>query len=109
MEKQRLLLGESKKLLISFMCVDDELGEAVGGDGGEDGDSGGADVKVGEVEICENSKADGVPESAVRRVERMRSKASFFQTTGVGEATIYSTTNLAMTDMSRSTVDCWRA
>ncbi|KAL6275122.1 hypothetical protein ACE6H2_018723 [Prunus campanulata] len=33
--------------------------EAVGGDGSEDGDDGGGDVRVREVEIDENSEADG--------------------------------------------------
>lgn len=44
------------------MGVVDEAGEAVGGDGGEDGDGGGGYVGVGEVEIGANAGADGIPE-----------------------------------------------
>lgn len=44
------------------MGVMDEAGEAVGGDGGEDGDSGGSDVGIGEVEIGADAGADGIPE-----------------------------------------------
>lgn len=47
--------------------------------------------------------------SGVRRVERMRSKASFLQTAEAGAATISSTAVLAMTAMSRPAADCWRA
>lgn len=47
--------------------------------------------------------------SGVRRVERMRSKASFLQTAEAGAATISSTADLAMTEMSRPAADCWRA
>lgn len=47
--------------------------------------------------------------SAVRRVDRIRSKASFLQTAEAGEATISSTADLAMTEMSRPAADCWRA
>lgn len=47
--------------------------------------------------------------SAVRRVERIRSKASFLETAEAGEATISSTADLAMTEMSLPAADCWRA
>lgn len=47
--------------------------------------------------------------SAVRRVERMRSKASFLETAEAGEATISSTADLAMTDISRPAADCCNA
>lgn len=45
-----------------FIRVVDEFGEAVGGDGGEDGDGGGSNVRVGEVEVVSDSGADGFPE-----------------------------------------------
>lgn len=47
--------------------------------------------------------------SEVRRVDRIRSKASFLDTAEAGEATISSTADLAMTEMSRPAADCWRA
>ncbi|GER47487.1 von Willebrand factor C domain-containing protein [Striga asiatica] len=47
--------------------------------------------------------------SAVRRVERMRSKASFFETAEAGEATISSTADFAMTEISRPAADCCSA
>lgn len=47
--------------------------------------------------------------SAVRRVERMRSKASFLETAEAGEATISSTADLASREMSRPAADCCRA
>lgn len=47
--------------------------------------------------------------SDVRRVDRMRSNASFLDTAEAGDATISSTADLAMTEMSRPAADCWRA
>lgn len=47
--------------------------------------------------------------SGVRRVDRIRSKASFLQTAEAGAATISSTAVLAMTAVSRPAADCWRA
>lgn len=44
--------------------------------------------------------------SAVRRVERIKSKESFLQTAEAGAATISSTADLAMTEMSRPAADC---
>nr|POE91055.1 hypothetical protein CFP56_46352 [Quercus suber] len=44
-----------------FGGVGKELGESVGREGREDGDCGGNDVKVGEIEIEENADDDGVP------------------------------------------------
>lgn len=44
--------------------------------------------------------------SGVRRVERMRSKASFLETAEAGEATISSTADLARTEISRPAADC---
>lgn len=45
----------------------------------------------------------------MRRVDRMRSKASFLDTAEAGEAMTSSTADLAMTEMSRPAADCWRA
>lgn len=47
--------------------------------------------------------------SAVRRVARMRPKASFLQTAEAGEATISSTADLARRETSRPAAHCWRA
>lgn len=47
--------------------------------------------------------------SAVRRVDRMRSKANFLQTAEAGEATISSQADLARAEMSLPAADCWRA
>ncbi|PQQ02759.1 hypothetical protein Pyn_36103 [Prunus yedoensis var. nudiflora] len=77
--------------------------EAVGRDGSEDGDDDGADVRVREVEIDENSEADGEAGGA------NEIKGELWQTAEAGEATISSTTNLAMKDMSQLSANCWRA
>lgn len=45
-----------------LVAVGDELAEAVGGDGGEDGDSGGGDIGVGEVKIGADASANCLPE-----------------------------------------------
>lgn len=47
--------------------------------------------------------------SAVKRVDRIRSKASFLQTAEAGAATISSTADLAITEISRPAAECWRA
>lgn len=47
--------------------------------------------------------------SVVKRVDLMRSNASFLDMAEAGEATISSTADLAMTEMSLPAADCWRA
>ncbi|KAL6292980.1 hypothetical protein ACE6H2_001122 [Prunus campanulata] len=77
--------------------------EVVGGDGSEDGDDDGADIRVREVEIDQNSEANGEAGGA------NEIKGKLFANDGGREATISSKTNLAMTDMSQLSANCWRA
>lgn len=42
--------------------IGDELRQAVGRNGGEDGEGGGSDIRVGELEVVADAGADGVPE-----------------------------------------------
>ncbi|KAL6294453.1 hypothetical protein ACE6H2_002595 [Prunus campanulata] len=46
------IIAQRIEVAVDFLlCVGDELGEAVEGDGSEDGDGGGANIRIEEVEI----------------------------------------------------------
>ncbi|PON95304.1 hypothetical protein TorRG33x02_088260 [Trema orientale] len=109
MENRRLSLGESKQLLISL------FESVMSFDNRYDGMAARMERAAAVTSGSGKSKSVRMPvqtvsqRSAVRRVDRMRSKASFLQTAEAGEATISSTADLAMTEMSRPAADCCRA
>ena len=109
MEKRRLSLLESKQVLISLVESVRSL------ESRWEGRAERMEIAAAVTSGSGKSRSERTPvmtvshRSEVRRVERMRSKASFLETAEAGEATISSTADLARMEMSRPAADCWRA
>lgn len=108
-EKRRLSEGESKQEAISALQSEMSLGSEKEGRAARIETAAAVTSGSGKWRSVLTPEQTVSQRSGVRRVDLMRSKASFLQTADAGEATISSTADFAITDMSRPAADCWRA
>lgn len=109
MANRRLSEGESKQLEICLLQSDMSLPSR------NEGIAARMETAAAVTSGSGNSRSLRIPvqtishKSAVRRVDLIRSKASFLEMAEAGAATISSTADFAMMEISRPAADCCRA